>query len=127
MGKDFGGSVIQRVINSEPSRGDIWDLDLNPVLGPEQAGFRPALILSVDLFNQGPAELIVVVPLTRTARKIRWHVGIRPPEGGLSAESFIQCENIRSVSKQRLKRRRGRISPSTVDQVEDRIRILLGL
>jgi mRNA interferase MazF len=71
--------------------------------------------------------LIVVVPLTRTARKIRWHVGIRPPEGGLSAESFIQCENIRSVSKQRLKRRRGRITPVTLDQVEDRIRILLGL
>jgi len=114
-------------MNSEPSRGDIWDLDLNPVLGREQAGFRPALILSVDLFNQGPADLIVVVPLTRTARKIRWHVGIRPPEGGLSAESFIQCENVRSVSKQRLKRRRGRIMPVTLDEVEDRIRILLGL
>jgi mRNA interferase MazF len=127
MGRDFGGWAIRRVIPAEPSRGDIWDLDLNPVLGREQAGFRPALILSVDLFNQGPADLIVVAPLTRTARKIRWHVSVRPPEGGLSAESFIQCENIRAVSKQRLKRRRGRISPGTLDQVEDRIRILLGL
>jgi len=111
----------------EPSRGEIWDVDFNPTLGREQAGFRPALILLVDLFNQGPAELIVVVPLTRTPRKIRWHVGVRPPEAGVAAESFIQCENVRSVSKQRLRRRRGRVSAETLEQVEDRIRILLGL
>jgi mRNA interferase MazF len=111
----------------EPSRGEIWDLDLNPTLGREQAGFRPALILSVDLFNQGPAELIVVVPLTRTARKIRWHVAVRPPEGGLTAEGFVQCENLRSVSERRLKRQRGRVSAEMLRQVEDRVRILLEL
>jgi mRNA interferase MazF len=111
----------------EPSRGDIWDLDFDPIRGREQAGFRPALILSVDLFNQGPAELVSVVPLTRTDRKIRWHVAVRPPESGLAAESFVQCENLRSVSKQRLRRRRGRVSADTLEQVEDRVRILLGL
>ena len=111
----------------EPLRGDVWDLDLNPIRGHEQAGPRPALILSVDLFNEGPAELVVVVPLTRTQRKIRWHVGVRPPEAGLTAESFIQCENLRSVSKLRLKRLRGRVSPTTLELVEDRVRILLGL
>ena len=111
----------------EPSRGEIWDLDFDPILGREQAGFRPALILSVDLFSQGPAELVVVVPLTRTDRKIRWHIGVRPPEAGLAVESFVQCENLRSVSKQRLKRRRGRVSADTLEQVEDRVRILLGL
>jgi mRNA interferase MazF len=111
----------------EPLRGEVWDLDFNPIQGHEQAGSRPALILSVDPFNAGPAELVVVVPLTRTQRKIRWHVGVRPPEGGLTAQSFIQCENVRSVSKLRLKRRRGRVAPPTLDQVEDRIRILLGL
>lgn len=127
MGPDVRRRTIGRVTHSEPSRGDLRDLDLNPVLGREQAGLRPALIFSVDLFNQGPAELIVVIALTRTARKVRWHVPVLAPEGGLSADSFIQCENIRSVSKQRLKRRRGRISSSTLDQVEDRIRILMGL
>jgi mRNA interferase MazF len=103
----------------EPLRGDVWDLDLNPILGHKQAGSRPALILSVDLFNAGPAELVVAVPLTRTQRKIRWHVSVRPPEAGLAAESFIQCENVRSVSKLRLKRLRGRVSPKTLEQVED--------
>jgi mRNA interferase MazF len=127
MGTDPRGRDIQGMNTPEPSRGEIWDLDFDPILGREQAGFRPALILSVDLFSQGPAELVVVVPLTRTDRKIRWHLGVRPPEAGLAAESFVQCENLRSVSKQRLKRRRGRVSADTLEQVEDRVRILLGL
>ena len=112
---------------SDPSRGDVWDLDLDPTIGREQAGARPALILSVDLFNSGPAELVVAIPITRTERRVRWHVHIRPPEGGLVANSFIQCENVRSVSKKRLRRQRGRISEDTLQQVEDRLRILLGL
>lgn len=112
---------------ADPVRGDVWDLNFDPTVGHEQAGIRPALIMSVDLFNEGPAELVVVAPITRTQRRIRWHVAVRPPEGGLSSESFIQCENVRSVSKHRLKRRRGRISEDTLGQVEDRLRILLGL
>ena len=112
---------------TQPLRGEIWDLDFDPIMGREQAGFRPALILSVDLFNVGPSELMVAVPITRTERKIRWHVPVRPPEGGLSDESFIQCENVRSLSKRRLKRLRGRVSSETLAQVEDRVRILLGL
>lgn len=111
----------------DPMRGEAWDFDLNPVVGQEQAGVRPALILSVDLFNAGPAELAVVVPLTRTQRNFRWHVRVRPPEAGVVAESFVQCENVRSVSKHRLKRRRGKVSSETLAQVEDRIRILLSL
>ena len=110
-----------------PSRGDVWALALDPTAGHEQAGARPALILSVDIFNEGPAELVVAVPITRTQRRIRWHVPINPPEGGLAATSFIQCENVRSVSKIRLKRRRGRASDATMQQIEDRVRILLGL
>jgi mRNA interferase MazF len=111
----------------EPSRGDIWDLNLDPVVGHDQAGPRPALVVSVTPFNQGPAELIVAVPITRAARKVRWHVPVVPPEGGLVAESFIQCENVRSISKNKLRHLRGRVSSFTLQQVEDRLRILLGL
>ena len=102
-------------------------MNFDPTTGHEQAGTRPALILSEDIFNEGPADMVVVAPVTRTHRKIRWHVPVAPPEGGLSSESFIQCENVRSISKQRLKRRRGRVSPPVMQQVEDRLRILLGL
>jgi mRNA interferase MazF len=112
---------------SQPSRGDVWDLNFDPTKGHKQAGARPALIISVDIFNGGPAELVVAIPLTRTARAVRWHVPVIPPEGGMAGESFIQCENLRSVSKERLKRLRGRVSESTMERVEDRLRILLGL
>jgi mRNA interferase MazF len=105
----------------------VWDLNFDPTTGHEQAGTRSALILSEDIFNEGPAEMVVVAPISRTQRKIRWHVPVAPPEGGLSSGSFIQCESVRSVSKQRLKRRRGRVSPPVMQQVEDRLRILLGL
>ena len=112
---------------SRPQRGDVWDLDLNPSKGREQAGHRSALIVSVNNFNHGPADLLVVIPLTRSERKVRWHVEVRPPEGGLSDVSFIKCEDVRSLSKGRLTRYRGRVSPATLESVEDRLRILLGL
>jgi mRNA interferase MazF len=112
---------------AKPARGDVWDLDFNPIQGHEQAGHRPALIVSVDLFNQGPAELVVAIPLTRTDRRVRWHVPVTPPEGGVSATSYIQCENVRSISSSRLTRFRGRVSLQTLAEVEDRLRILLGL
>lgn len=111
----------------EPLRGDVWDLSFDPTIGHEQAGARPALIVSVDLFNEGPAELVVAIPLTRTQRRVRWHVAVFPPEGGLAGRSFIQCENVRAVSKRRLKRLRGRVSEETMVQVEDRLRVLMGL
>lgn len=110
-----------------PVRGEIWDVSFDPTVGREQAGARAALIVSVDLFNEGPAELVVAIPVTRMRRGVRWHVRIARPEGGLVAESFIQCENVRSISKARLKRRRGRVSEATIQEIEDRLRILLGL
>ena len=64
----------------------------------------------------GPAGLIVVLPIP-----------VKPPEGGLSTLSFVKCEDIRSVSKQRLKQFYGTISAQTMTEVEKRIRILLNL
>ncbi len=110
-----------------PSRGDIWLVDLNPTRGHEQAGSRPALVVSVDVFNQGPAGLTVVVPLTTRDKRIPLHVEIGPPQGGLRHRSFAKCEDIRSVSTERLATRLGAVSDAVVRQVEDRLRILLGL
>ncbi|KLU61151.1 mRNA interferase endoA [Peptococcaceae bacterium CEB3] len=110
-----------------PLRGDIWLVDLNPVRGHEQAGTRPALILSVNLFNSGPAGLVVVIPITTRSKGIPFHVEVHPPEGGLTSTSYIKCEDIRSVSKNRLANRLGALSSATIELVEDRIQILLSL
>lgn len=110
-----------------PSRGEVWLVDLNPARGHEQAGVRPGLVVSVDPFNQGPAELLVLLPLTSVAKGIPFHVEINPPEGGVKVKSFVKCEDIRSVAKERLSRRWGKVSGTTLAAVEDRLRILLGL
>lgn len=65
----------------EPSRGEIWLVDLNPTRGHELAGIRPALVVSVDLFNHGPAGLVVVLPLTTRLKGIPFHVEVAPPKG----------------------------------------------
>ncbi len=111
----------------EPSRGEVWLVDLNPTRGHEPAGVRPGLVVSVDPFNHGPAGLVVLLPLTSVAKGIPFHVEINPPEGGVKVRSFIKCEDVRSVAKERLSRRWGKVSASTLATVEDRLRILLGL
>lgn len=110
-----------------PSRGELWLADFDPIRGHEQGGRRPALIVSVDQFNHGPAGLVVVLPLTTRARGIPSHVPVDPPEGGVTARSFVKCEDVRSISRARLSRRWGAVSAATLAATEDRLRILLGL
>jgi mRNA interferase MazF len=112
---------------SDPNRGDVWSVSFDPTVGREQAGTRPALVVSVDKFNHGPADLVVVLPITSHDKKQPIHVPVRAPEAGLSTLSFIKCDDIRSVSKQRLKKFYGTVSPRTMAEVELRIRILLDL
>ena len=109
------------------SRGEVWLVDLNPTRGHEQAGRRPALVASADEFNHGPAGLVIVVPMTTRERGIPLHVSVDPPEGGLDRRSFIKCEDVRSVSEQRLVRRFGVVAPETLALVADRLRIVLDL
>ena len=112
---------------TSPARGEVWMVDFDPTKGHEQAGRRPALVISVDAFNSGPAELVIVLPITSTSKGIRSHVEVNPPEAGLTVKSFIKCEDVRSVAKERLSRRRGSVSPQTMAAVEYRVRILLGM
>lgn len=110
-----------------PSRGDIWLVDLDPARGHEQAGRRPALVVSTDAFNQGRAGLVVILPITTTGRGIPLHIPIKPPEGGLRQQSYAKCEDIRSISVERLVERWGTVTSDTLALVEDRLRILLDL
>jgi mRNA interferase MazF len=112
---------------TRPARGEIWLADLNPTRGHEQAGRRRVLIVSEDRFNQGPADLVIVCPLTSTRRGIPAHVPLTPPEGGLRTPSVILCDAVRSIAKERLVHRWGTVTPRTMAQVADRLRILLGL
>jgi mRNA interferase MazF len=110
-----------------PHRGEIWLADLRPTRGREQTGRRPVLVLSVDFFNAGPADLIAVLPLSSTQRDIPLHVKVSKGDGGTKNDCVILCEAIRAVSKERLISRWGVLSQEVMAEVEDRLRILLDL
>ncbi|ERM91494.1 transcriptional modulator of MazE/toxin MazF [Caldanaerobacter subterraneus subsp. yonseiensis KB-1] len=110
-----------------PKRGEIWLVNLNPTRGHEQSGIRPAVIISVDEFNFCPAELVVVVPVTSKNKNIPLHVEIQSSESGLAKISFAKPEDIRSISKERLIKRIGQLSKKELQDLEEKIKILLGL
>lgn len=106
-------------------RGEVWLLDFDPVMGHEQAGYRPALVLSSDLANA--AGMATVLPLTSKPRPYMTRLSLVPPEGGVTVPSWVICEQCRTVDTRRLKRRAGLVSAATMSKVSDVVRMLLGL
>ncbi|HET9017015.1 MAG TPA: type II toxin-antitoxin system PemK/MazF family toxin [Thermomicrobiaceae bacterium] len=129
--------------NRAPRRGEIWWVSFIPVersAGHEQAGTRPALIISIDAFNAGPQQLVMVAPLTRTrtTRPLPFHVWYDSDETGLYGPGTqprlqdggtILCDKIQTVSLLRFTGvgPAGRLSDQRIDEVDDRLRIILGL
>lgn len=110
-----------------PRFGEVWQADLNPTVGHEQAGTRPVIIVSIDAFNQNASRLVYVVPVTRRERRNPLHVPISPSQRGLQYSSFARCDAARSISTDRLRFRIGRIDQSAMDEIGDRLRIVLRL
>lgn len=108
-------------------RGEIHIGDPDPVVGHEQGGRRPFLVISVNPMNSSPVELAIAVPLTTTDRRSKLHVRLDPPEGGLERVSYAMPEMIRSLSTTRLHRRLGVVSADTVTAVASRAGLLIGL
>lgn len=106
------------------NRGDIWLVDLNPVIGHEQSGIRPALVISDDMFNRSLAEMVIAVPITSKERGIPTHVEIN--YDFLNLRSFIKTEDIRSISTKRLIKKMGEVDESVLYAVEERVKLLLG-
>lgn len=112
---------------SAPQRGEVWTVQLSPVVGHEQGEERPAAIVSTDPFNRSAADVVTVVPITRKNRHQPFHVELRPPDGGVTTTSYALCDQVRTVSKSRLSKVRGRLSTAAMAAIEERLRILLEL
>lgn len=115
------------MVEGGPRRGEVWQVDFDPIRGHEQGRQRPAVVVSADAFNAGPAALLVVCPLTTRERRIRFHVPVDPPEGGLHVRSFVLCDQIRTISTDRLTARLGLLHVASLGAIEERLRILLDL
>jgi mRNA interferase MazF len=87
------------------------------------------VIVSATTFNQGPRELVVVLPITRTRRNAPLHIEIAASESGLPDTSYVMAEQIRSISTGRILGRLpvGVLSRSTMDQIQDRLIALLDI
>lgn len=97
-------------------QGEIWNVDLNPVKGSEQAGFRPVVIISGNLLNQH-LPVVIVVPLTTKIKRYKGNPILQPSNSnGLKAESEMLVFHVRSVSKNRLVKKMGIINPADLAQ-----------
>lgn len=108
-------------------RGDIWLVDFGPPVGTEQAGTRPAVVLSVDRLNRSGAALVIVVPCTTRQRGLSSHVEIDTGGSGLDEVTYAKCEDVKSVSTKRLVRHLGEADPAAMFRIQRGVGFLLGI
>jgi len=108
-------------------RGDIWTVDLEPVIGSEQGKARPALIIQNDIGNLYSPVLIVAAITSGEDARYDVQVAIKAPEGGLHHDSIVLLNQIRTIDKRRMGRYWGRLSAQTMQRVDEAIQISLGL
>ena len=121
---------IRLVANSHARRvhrGDIVRVDFNPIRGSEQAGIRPALVVSPEILNRG--DVIVVAPITskNTDRVFPWEALIEAGNGGLPLQSKVMFRHLRGVTTERLVGSYGSVTRETMDNVEAPLRLAVGL
>ncbi len=111
-----------------PRRGDVVRVRLDPTIGSEQAGERPALVISPELINEhSPVVLVAAITSRKTDRIYPFESLIEPPEGGLRSRSKVLLMQLRSVDKRRLLGVLGQIEEATMRRVEEALRIATGL
>ena len=96
-------------------------------MGHEQAYRRSAVIMSSDRLNGSRAELVMIVPLTRTRRGLPTHVEIEPGDSGFAESSYAKTEDVKSISTHRLVRRLGRAQPGSLNEIGRALALLLDL
>lgn len=109
-------------------RGDIYYADLSPVVGSEQGGIRPVLIIQNDVGNRH-SPTVIAAAITSQINKARLptHIELGARSFGLSKDSVILLEQIRTIDKKRLKERMGRLDDRLMQRVDDAIAVSFGL
>lgn len=109
-------------------RGDVFYAQLNPVIGSEQGGVRPVLIVQNDIGNQySPTTIVVAITSQIMKAKLPTHVEISADKSGLEKDSVILTEQIRTIDKSRLKQKVVSLDEETMEKVNAAIEISLGL
>jgi len=109
-------------------RGDIYYADLSPVVGSEQGGVRPVLIIQNDVGNKySPTVIATAITSQINKAKMPTHIELDANEYGLSKDSVVLAEQIRTIDKKRLKEKIGHLDDSLMDKVNEALEISFGL
>ncbi len=109
-------------------RGDIYYADLSPVVGSEQGGMRPVLIVQNDTGNRHSPTVIAAAITSQTGKaRLPTHIEISAQSYGLSRDSVILLEQIRTIDKSRLRERMGKLDEKAMSQVDNAIAVSFGL
>lgn len=109
-------------------RGDIFYADLSPVVGSEQGGLRPVLIIQNDVGNKYSPTVIAAAITSRMGKaRLPTHIDIHADRVGLSKDSVVLLEQIRTLDKRRLKERMGHLDGAVMNRVDNAIAISFGL
>lgn len=108
-------------------RGEIYRADLDPVIGSEQGGVRPVVIIQNDIGNQHSTTVIVAAVTTRDKKAhLPVHVSVTAAESGLKKDSVILTEQVRTLEKSRLTRYLGRLPPEAMRRLDRALRLSMG-
>lgn len=109
-------------------RGDIFYADLSPVVGSEQGGIRPVLIVQNDVGNRFSPTVIAAAITSQTGKaRLPTHISISPVNCGLPKESIILLEQVRTLDKKRLRERMGHVEEAVMEKVDTAIAVSFGL
>ena len=109
-------------------RGDIFYADLSPVIGSEQGGVRPVLVIQNDVGNKySPTVIVAAITSQINKAKLPTHIEIPGSDYGLNKDSVILLEQIRTIDKRRLKEKTGHADCELCEDIEHALKISLGL
>ena len=109
-------------------RGDIYYADLSPVVGSEQGGMRPVLIIQNDTGNRHSPTVIAAAITSQTGKaNLPTHISLSARSCGLTRDSVILLEQVRTLDKSRLRERMGRLDEPAMHQVDNAIAVSIGL
>ena len=112
----------------EVHRGEVFYADLSPVVGSEQGGIRPVLILQNDVGNRhSPTVIAAAITSKQDKTHLPTHIGIPGGSCGLTRDSIVLLEQIRTLDKSRLRERTGQLNPDTQHRVDNALGISVGL
>ncbi len=109
-------------------RGDIYYADLSPVVGSEQGGLRPVLIIQNDVGNRYSPTVIAAAITSRMSKtKLPTHIDVHAERAGLARDSIVLLEQLRTLDKRRLRERLGHLDEGMMQEIDTAIAVSLGL